>query len=94
MTEKQQLAVMRGVVNTLLSLAERTSPNDFKVMFGASIANVVGVLPDPYWERMMPCPPCSEAGCNCHEIAETLMKAADSVRTDHIQTMKHRNKGN
>jgi len=91
MDEQAQNLEMRRAVAVLINMAENTTPRDFRSMLGATVANVVGALPDWYWKQMMmPAPPCQTPGCNCQDLANKFMEEMDVMRTDHIHTIAKR----
>lgn len=82
MTPAQQLA--QTTVSQLLGLARTSDPQHFKAYFcGAIIANVVGNLPDDYWQKLIVREPCDRAGCDCHLMSDPVIEALKIVRADH-----------
>ena len=68
----------------LTLVAQALHPHDFRIwLFSIVMANVVGNMPDDYWEQMMDCKPCPEAGCDCHLMARQFMAAMNIIREDH-----------
>lgn len=89
----QQIAVfVRPLTESLMQTAEVLHPRNFQCGLGAILANVVGNLPDDYWQEAKKVGPCSIPGCLCHVPAKAVMEALDLLRNDHIETMKKRPK--
>lgn len=91
MTNEQEKE-MRRLTGVLLSIQKQRHihPLDFQIFIGALLANVVGAIPDDYWDRMMVTNPCEITGCNCHVIAGHVMFALDILRYDHRKTLTKR----
>lgn len=74
----------RLMVSGLLDLAKHSDPDDFRgFLIGGVLANVVGNMPDDYWRKFMKLEICTEPGCDCHVIRETMLAALDALRDDH-----------
>lgn len=72
------------MVPTLLVVARVTPPQEFQSMLGGLIANVVGNLPDHYWEDFKRITPCDVEGCTCHlDVMPKVIEALDILRKDH-----------
>jgi hypothetical protein len=87
---------MRRLVGVMLSIQKQRQihPLDFQVFIGALLANVVGAIPDDYWERMMVTKPCEIPRCDCHVVAAHVMFALDILRNDHRKTLTERSSHN
>lgn len=80
-------------VSALLSIAGRSDPQAFKGFLGGMLGNVVGRMPDDYWEKFIKLEPCGIEGCNCHTTVQPPMcKGFEVLREDHRQYMEARKK--
>lgn len=68
----------------IFRLTEIKEPEDSARMIFGILANAVGLIPDETWEAMKSSSkePCNKPDCNCHIIAQEVMKALDVLRTD------------
>lgn len=89
MTQVEQIKLQEAqhaFVKSVLTIAAFLPPEDFKPwFFGGILTNVIGSLPDDYWEAMMISEPCDQLGCDCHKFGEKLMPVLDTMRVDRFE---------
>lgn len=74
------------LVKIFLKMAKATPPADFAALFfGGVVANVVGNLPDDYWQELVreSSKPCARAGCDCQKMNVQILAVMDALRADH-----------
>jgi hypothetical protein len=70
-------------VTQALILAKRNGPQEFMAWFsGAIVGNVIGNLPDKYWNECLDIKPCGQIGCDCEIMREKAMRLFAIIRTD------------
>jgi hypothetical protein len=91
MTKEQEKEMLR-LTGVMLAIQKQrhVHPLDYQCFLGALLANVVGSIPDDYWERMMVTNPCEVPNCNCHVIASHVMFSLNILRDDHRATLSTR----
>jgi hypothetical protein len=79
-------ALAEAVVAMLLRFAARNDPQKFKGYFMGAIvaivANVLGNLPEHYWEQFIKAHPCNVPSCDCHRLASEVAPALEALRQD------------
>jgi hypothetical protein len=84
MKDSFKLEIQHGVVETLLTAAIDSDPEEFKAwLVGGIITNIVGNIPEAYWAQMMISNPCDKIGCDCHKSTKQTMAALDRLRAEH-----------
>jgi hypothetical protein len=74
----------------IVNLAKAVPPADFQAMFGGIVANVVGTMPEKYWERFSAIEPCGRPGCDCHlTIAPKTVALFKLLREDYKKYGAH-----
>ncbi len=73
----------------LLMFAGNLHPGEFQTRFASLIANIVGNLPDDYWQEFIKIKPCGRAGCGCHltlkKHAVDLFKLLRAEHAEHAE---------
>lgn len=78
--------VVKLIVERCLGVASVNPPSEFAAWFcGGIIANVIGNLPDEYWEKMSTPVPCGRPGCDCHLHEQDALKFLSELRKKHIE---------
>lgn len=90
MTIQEQGQEVRRLTDILKKASRRAGPFDFQPMLGAILANLTASMPGDYWAVMMETHPCKIPGCDCHVLADEVMKVLDKLRSDHKTTMGQR----
>lgn len=92
--EKAEFEDMRKMSRMLIDKAQKLSPVDFQTILMATMANVVGNIPDDYWNHCKIVTPCREPNCDCQLTGQIVMAAMHVLRLDHRQTISKRGRHN
>lgn len=86
-TDQELHNFVTEVCQRLADLGSRMEPQEFAAMFtGGIIANVVGNMPQNYWQEFSRVEPCGRPGCDCHLVLQPkIMKALETLRNDHMK---------
>ncbi len=85
----------RRIVSEILRIAARTEPEPFRAFFGGAIVtNVLGNLPNEYWQKFSDVKPCDNPKCDCHVLQLKIMPILELMREDFKETMGKENAGN
>ena len=84
MTEQQ---LQHVVVDLLMGAARERAPREFQGFLGGIVGNVVGNLPQHYFDQLVIASPCGRHGCDCHEIAAPFLASLKAIRDDHNRTI-------
>lgn len=69
--------------------ADHSTPGESAAHFLGLIANIIGPLPEPYWQEILADVqrPCDVPGCDCHTFKSRVFDALDELRSDWIGTV-------
>lgn len=64
-------------------------PGESAAQFLGLIANIIGPLPEWYWQAILADVqrPCDDPGCDCHTFKSRVFDALDELRSDWIGTV-------
>jgi hypothetical protein len=74
---------------------ETNDPDGSAAAFGGLLANIIGPLPEEFWQEMIRSAgePCDDANCACHTFKGRVFEALDDLRTDWIANVPMRRGG-
>lgn len=79
-----EIQLLKNAAEPVFRTAENLEPSQFHTFFCALMANIVGNLPDDYWERVKEQnKPCGQTDCTCHLEAKALFDALEPMRVAH-----------
>lgn len=85
--------ISRPIVGAILEVARHNEPETFSAFFcGGVIANVLGNLPEDYWQKFRQIEPCDQPGCDCHLLRARTLPFLEMIRADYQATMAARGK--
>ena len=84
MKEQTIDGVFFDISQALITLASNMHPDEFRPRLSALIGNVVGNMPEEYWQEFVKIKPCGRAGCDCHlTTVKNGVEIFERLRRDH-----------
>jgi hypothetical protein len=79
-----------GIAHELCRIIMLLPPEKAQAALGGFIANIVGPIPNEYWESMKraAAQPCGRIDCGCETLRNKLFDTLDLQRTDWLEQVR------
>lgn len=92
---KEEAYLVQNVVSAFMVASQKVPPGAFMAMLcGGVITNVVGNLPEDYWQQCKDITPCGNPGCDCHVLQTEMVAMLQKLRDDWKSTLNKRHGAN